>query len=511
MNVAALILEGGGQGELAILQGESSLSHGELRASVHRVAAALLTAGFQKGDRVGLCAENGPFFVIAYLGIIRAGLVVVPFPTDITRESFLRIIRDAGIRAVVASRRASGRLAPSTAEAGIEWFAEPQVANWPERADAVFPAIDPENDLAAVMFTSGSTGTPKGVMVTHRNIECNTCDIVSYLGLTLNDRVMVVLPFHYCFGLSLLHTHLLAGACLVLNNQFMYPEKVLEDILAKDCTGVAGVPSTYQILLRKSRFKQMQFPALRWMQQAGGKLHNPFIREIQETFPAVKYFLMYGQTEATARLSYLPPERLADKLGSIGTGLPSTRLEVLRPDGTPVAPGTEEVGEIVASGGNITPGYWNDPEETGKYFRHGKLHTGDLARVDAEGFIFIVERDRDMIKSGGNRVSAKEVEDVIAELPDVVEVAVIGVPHELLGEAIRAFVVSIRESTLTAEQVMAHCRRSLPVFKSPECVAFLSALPHNSSGKVNKLQLREMAKQAREQRGEESGACASGP
>src|SRR4029077_19274121 len=147
----------------------------------------------------------------------------------------------------------------------------------------------------------------------------------------------------------------------------------------------------------------------------------------------VRFFSMYGQTEATARLSYLPPERLADKLGSIGKGLASTSVEVLKPDGSPVAPGSEETGEIVASGDNIAAGYWNDPAETGAFFKNGKLHTGDIARLDRDGFIFFVERERDIIKPGGNRVSAREVEEVIAEIPDVVEVAVVSGPHDLLG------------------------------------------------------------------------------
>jgi long-chain acyl-CoA synthetase len=305
--------------------------------------------------------------------------------------------------------------------------------------------------------------------------------------------VMVVLPFHYCFGASLLHTHLMAGGCVVLNNDFkLFPEEVLQELQKKECTGLAGVPSTYQILLRKSRFRELPFPALRWFQQAGGKLPNPFIAEILGSFPRVRYFLMYGQTEATARLSYLPPDQLQNKLGSIGRGLPSTRLEVLKADGTPVTPGAEESGEIVAAGDNIALGYWNDPEETAKYFKHGKLYTGDIARVDRDGFIFIVEREREMIKSGGNRVSAKEVEDVIAELPQVVEVAVLGAPHELLGEAINAFVVVSRDATITPHDVEAHCRKRLPSFKAPEKVTFLPNLPHNGSGKVLKPKLREM-------------------
>ncbi len=298
--------------------------------------------------------------------------------------------------------------------------------------DEPLPDVNPD-DLAALMFTSGSTGEPKGVMVTHRNIACNTRDIVEYLELSSSDRALVILPFYYCFGLSVLHTHLAVGASVVIHNQFMYPERALQVLKERACTGLAGVPSTYQILLRRSRFKGSQFPSLRWLQQAGGKLPNACIREIAESFSQVRFFVMYGQTEATARLSYLPPDRIHDKLGSIGRGLPSTRLEVLGTDGRPVRPGSDEVGEIVASGENITRGYWNDPGETAKYFRGGKLYTGDLARVDADGFIYVVERERDIIKSGGNRISAKEVEDAIAELQDVIEVAVVGASHQILG------------------------------------------------------------------------------
>jgi acyl-CoA synthetase (AMP-forming)/AMP-acid ligase II len=343
------------------------------------------------------------------------------------------------------------------------------------------------------MFTSGSTGEPKGVMVTHRNIECNTRDIIDYMKLIPTDRAMLVLPLHYCFGLSVLHSHLLVGASMVINNQFLYPETVVQDMHAKRCTGLAGVPSTYQILLRKSRFKSVKFPALRWLQQAGGRLPKPYISEIRHAFPDIRFFIMYGQTEATARLSFLPPERLGEKLGSIGRGLASTHLEVLKADGTPVEPEGADIGEIVASGDNITAGYWNDPVETARYFRDGRLYTGDLARVDSDGFIFIVDRARDMIKSGGNRVSAKEIEDAICELPDVVEAAVIGVPDAFLGEAIAAFVVLIQGAQIGEEAIRLHCRQRLAAFKIPHHYYLHDRLPHNSSGKVLKNKLRERA------------------
>ena len=493
MNVAEAILFAGDDAASAVICGDCVLTYRDLRQRVAHLSIGLLAWGHVKGDRIGLWAENGPFFVTAYLAIIRAGLVAVPFQTEITEQSFAKIAANAGIKEVLVTRRYMKRLRPWAEEAGVSLLSESDVQMLRGDTAIRMPDIDPSRDLAALMFTSGSTGDPKGVMVSHRNIECNALDIIAYMNLTPADRAMVVLPFHYCFGTSLLHTLLMAGGSVVLNNEFMYPETVVQEMLQKECTGLAGVPSTYQILLRKSRFPAMTFPSLRWLQQAGGKLPNPHIAEILKAFPDVRYYLMYGQTEATARLSYLPPERLTDKLGSIGKGLPSMSLDVLKPDGHSVMPGSGETGEIVASGDNITLGYWNDPIETAKYFRNGRLHTGDIARVDSEGFIFVVEREREIIKCGGNRVSAKEVEDVIAELAEVVEVAVVGVPHELLGEAIKAFVVVTRGARITPDDVQTHCRRRLPPFKAPDSVLFLDSMPHSGSGKILKSRLRDTA------------------
>jgi long-chain acyl-CoA synthetase len=499
MNVAETMLLTGEDSAPAVIARNTMVTYRKLRRAVAGIANRLLEHGCQRGDRVGIFSENSPFFVAAYLGIIRAGLVAVPIQTDSTNGNlFEKIIVEAGIRELMVSNRHANRLRRLAPEMGISLIVEAEMNKGggenPLSANLApaFPTIDPARDLAALMFTSGTTGAPKGVMVTHRNIECNARDIISYLGLTAADRAMVVLPFSYCFGTSLLHTHLMAGGSVVLNNDFMlFPEMTLQDMQRRECSGLAGVPSTYQILLRKSRFRQMTFPKLRWFQQAGGKLPNPCISEIRSSFPQVRFFLMYGQTEATARLSYLPPERLADKLGSIGKGLPSTTLAVLKTDGVPVRPGSDETGEIVAAGDNISPGYWHDPAETARFFKNGRLHTGDIARVDADGFIFIVEREREMIKSGGNRVSAREIENVIAEIPEVVEVAVVGAPDDLLGEAIKAFVVLAPSARLASEHIYRHCQKGLPPFKVPDEVFLLDRLPHNDSGKVLKAKLRE--------------------
>lgn len=496
-NLASWLLATGSDCSPALLFRDQTLTYGDLRAQVDALAAMLVARGYQHGDRIGLFADNVPFYAVAYLATIRAGLCSVPFPPGTDAKMFRLVVETAEMRGLFVQQKYVRYAQDWAVDLSVEVLPENTVTerlatvpgNTPPPA---FPPIDPENDLAALSFTSGSTGVPKAVMVTHRNIQCNTGDIILYLNLGADDRAMAVLPFAYCFGASVLHTHLRAGASIVLCSSFMFPEKVLDEMEAKGCTGFAGVPSTYQILLRKTSFARRRFPALRWLQQAGGKLPAPVLRELAAAQPEVKLFVMYGQTEATARLSYLEPEMLASKLGSIGRGLASTRLEVLREDGTPVEPGSEEVGQIAASGPNITRGYWRSPEETARFFRQGKLYTGDLARVDRDGFIYVVDRARDFIKSMGNRISPQEVEETLATHPDVLHAAVVGVPDELFGEAIAAFVVP-RAGRLEEAALKAHCNERLPNHKVPQHVYLVDRLPMNSFGKVLKAQLRRPA------------------
>jgi long-chain acyl-CoA synthetase len=490
MNAAEAILSKDAAAAPAVVYGNLTVSRGDLLAAVMACQEQLASSDAVFGDRVGLFSENSPFFVAAYLGIIRSGCCVVPFQTDCGEAAFERIARSTGMRLILVSRRFCSLVQPLAARLDIAVSVESDEK--PAESSYVVNAVDVDagRDLAAIMFTSGSTGEPKGVAVTHRNITVNTQDILSYAGISADDRAMVVLPFSYCFGLSLLHTHLMAGGSVVLNNRFMFAEKVLDEMVDKRCTGLAGVPATYQILLRKTRFAARSFPALRWLQQAGGRLPSPMIDEIHRAFPAVRFYVMYGQTEATARLSYLPPERLDDKLGSIGRGLPHTRLEVLREDGEPVEPGTDEIGEITAVGENIASGYWRDPDETARFFRNGRLYTGDMARVDADGFIFIVERGRDFIKAMGHRVSPAEIEDVLAEIPEIVEAAVVGVPDDLCGEAVHAFVSVAPGARMTVDDVKSRCAARLPNYKVPRDVEFIKYMPKNASGKVDKAALR---------------------
>lgn len=301
---------------------------------------------------------------------------------------------------------------------------------------------------------------------------------------------MAILPFYYCFGTSLLHTHLRVGGSIVISNTFTYPETVLDMMEATECSGFAGVPSTYQTLLRNSTFPIRKMKCLRKVQQAGGKLQEILIKELVDAVPNGEVFVMYGQTEATARLSYLPPALLETKLGSIGKGIPGVTLKVMGETGEEVAPG--EVGEIVAWGDNISPGYLDDPEATAKKFIGGALHTTDLATVDEDSFIYVVDRKDDFIKSYGFRVSSQQIEACIVELPEVVTAAVIGEPDLVSGEAIKAFVVLKNGISLKSTDIIAHCTQRLARHMIPKEVIFIDHLPLNSNGKVMKTELRKM-------------------
>jgi acyl-CoA synthetase (AMP-forming)/AMP-acid ligase II len=226
------------------------------------------------------------------------------------------------------------------------------------------------------------------------------------------------------------------------------------------------------------------------IQQAGGKLQNVLINELRAALPHTQIFVMYGATEATARLSYLPPELLDTKLGSIGKGIPDVELTVVNEQGEPLKPGG--VGEIVAKGANVCLGYLDNPEATAKKFVNGAFYTGDLATVDADGFIYIVDRKSDFIKSFGHRISSQQIESYILELPDVVNVAAIGVPDTVKGEAIKVFVVLQKDSQLTSSNIITFCQQRMQRYMVPDEVIIVDSLPMNRHGKIKKSVLKEL-------------------
>lgn len=495
-NAADYLLEQGTDGDVAVVEGDRRHTYAQLRAACGALAAELAALGLQPGARVGVLGTNSLLWIAAYLASMKLDLVAVPFFDKLTEADVARNARLVRLDAVVADRLAARRFASvfdaaSDAEVPVltdEALATQRAPHWPESA------TDPDRD-AVLMFTSGTTATPRAVRVTHRNIRANTDSIVDYLGLRADDRALVILPFSYCYGASVLHTHLRVGARLVLCNSFVYPETAIDLLDREACTVLAGVPSSYQLLLRASSFASRLLPSLRLLQQAGGKLSPVLIEELRAAQPGAEVFVMYGATEATARLSYLPPERLDDKLGSVGRGIPGVELRVLDEEGRPVPPG--ERGEIYARGDSISPGYLDDPAATAAKFTAHGLRTGDVAVVDDDGFIFIVDRTDDFIKSWGHRISSQEVEACALGLEALVSAAAVGVPDDQAGEAVVLFATLRPGADLGTEDILAFLRARLPKHMVPASVVVLDALPLTVNGKTAKASLREMASGAR--------------
>ncbi|PWH11909.1 MAG: AMP-dependent synthetase [Anaerolineae bacterium] len=489
MNAADYFLRNARDDAPAFVTAEGQVTYAQFRAMCIHLVAELTARGICSGERVAILAKNSPFWAAAYLAVLKLGAVAVPISNLYPPDEVRRVLDFAECKFLFFDKPALVKYA--SISGGLPYFLldnnllQADSAPWTESA----PGFDPESD-AALMPTSGTTARPRLVRITHRNLQANTNSIIEYLELTATERMMVVLPFYYCYGASLLHTHLRVGATLVISNTFTYPETVLDMMESAQCTGFAGVPSTYQILLRNSTFPRRQLPHLKKLQQAGGKLHNALLQELAASHPEARVYVMYGQTEATARLSYLPPELLQRKLGSIGRGIPGVSLKVLDENGNPIRPG--ETGEIVAQGQNISPGYLEDEEANREKFRNGLLYTGDLATVDEDGFIYIVDRKSDFIKSYGHRISSYEIESCILQIPQVVSVAVVGLPDEQAGEQIAAFVVRQTGAALNEQDVLQHCRVHLARHMLPQSVIFLPALPLNAHGKVLKSELRKM-------------------
>lgn len=480
---------------------------GELSAAAQRFAAFLRMEGIKPGDRVALLLDNSFDYIIAHFGVLTAGAVEVSLNTDLKAPDLRTLLADCEAVALVAGRKYAKQCAAFFGELpDMRLLATDlpvdqlgvvpsslQIRALRPPADAVVESIQPNRadlDLASIVYTSGSTGRPKGVMLSHLNLVSNAHSIVEYLALRPEDRMLVVLPFHYIYGRSLLYTHFLSGGSIVIDNRFAFPVAVLKTMEEQQVTCFAGVPSTFSILLRKTDVAKRKFPHLRLITQAGGPMAPALQKEVVAAFRPAKLCVMYGSTEAAPRITYLDPDLLPKKWGSIGRVIPGVEAVIADDTGRAVPRGT--IGEVAARGPNIMLGYWKDPAGTAAVLRNGWYFTGDLGYEDEDGCIFLTGRARDIIKSGGNRVSAKEIEEHILELTEIIEVAVIGVPDEILGEAIKAFVV-LRDVTLTERHVREHLQQRLPPFKMPKHIEFTPGLPKNQAGKILKSALRETA------------------
>jgi long-chain acyl-CoA synthetase len=486
---------------------EQWLTYGRVEALANKLGNHLKDAGVGRGDRVAILFENSLDYIVSYFAILKAGGIVVSLNTELPPDGLAYCLDHAAAKALITNARFFPRLLPALPQ--LPTLAEIVIAQddlsryrevTPRRLTRLADVYDQQSDhspgvrgidldTAAIVYTSGSTGKPKGVTLSHLNVVSNTRSIAEYLELTPDDRVFVVLPFYYIYGKSLLTTHFSVGGSVVIDNRFAYLGTILDTMRRTEVTGFAGVPSTFLMLLNKSDIRHRKFPSLRYVTQAGGALAPTIQKQVAEAFAPARLYVMYGATEAAPRLTYLDPAALPRKWGSIGKAIPNVDVFIADDHGRPLPAG--EVGEIVARGSNIMIGYWNDPAGTAEVLKGGLYFTGDLGRADEEGYLYAVGRAKEILKPGGFRVSALEVENAALENAGIHEVAAIGVEDPILGEAIALFVVPREGADLTEDMVRKHLREKLPLFKQPKFIEFRSQLPKNGAGKITKTVLRQ--------------------
>lgn len=481
----------------AAAAGEKRMDYGTLWTQANALAAFLQESGIAAGDRVATILPNGIEAVVSFYGCWLAGAVIVPLNAQARArdlEPWLRhcearcVVHEAGhddatlaLNAIETPMLRVITNATETSTRSIRWQAAIENDAAPARS-RVEPA-----DLAMILYTSGTTGAPKGVMLSHANLVANIESIIAYLELGKDDSIVTVLPFYYSYGVSVLHTHLAVGAYLVIEPNVVFPHLIVETMARERVSGFSGVPSTFLLLLNRVPLADYDLSALRYVTQAGGAMAPATTQRLRAALPKARIFIMYGQTEATARLAWLPPDKLEEKSGAVGVPIPGVELVVRREDGH--AADAFEVGDVYARGPNVMLGYWHNPEATAAVLSGGWLKTGDMGHFDGDGYLFLSGRRGDMIKTGAHRVHPNDVEEVIAELHAVAETAVVGIDDDTLGQVIKAFIVIAPGQTLTINQVKAHCRDRLAAYKIPKHVEFLDALPKTASGKVRRAQL----------------------
>jgi long-chain acyl-CoA synthetase len=472
----------------------TSTTYAQLDQLVERLASALTTQGIGKGDAVALLLGNSPHFVIAYYGVLRTGAAVVPINPIFSPREIEYILSNSGAKAAIAIPHLQPVLTAMKQQLDHLQFvlyteqveAEPSFEEFIQGANPDFesPEIDKE-DLAVILYTSGTTGEPKGAMLTHLNIGSNAQACTKLFELTHQDRIITVLPIFHVFCMTVcMNATITSGATMLLLPKFS-PTEVVKTIREQKATIFAGVPTMYNFLLQIPDATAEDFQTIRSCVSGGAPMPVALLNKFEQRYQ-VRIMEGYGLSEASPVTAFNPIMGIR-KPGSIGVDIPYVTNKVVDPYGREVPRG--EVGELIVKGPNVMKGYLGMPEETEMALRDGWLYTGDMARMDEDGYLYIVDRKKDMILVGGYNVYPREVEEVIYEHPAIVETAVIGVPDEEYGEAVKAFVVS-NEASLTEEDIIQFCKGKIAKYKIPKFIEFVNELPKNTTGKILRRALR---------------------
>jgi len=488
----------------ALIDRDRRWTYRQLDEAVDHHARALLKAGVEQGDVVGIVARNHATYVIEIYALARIGAIVLPLNWRLHARELGWIVEHSGLSTLIVDEEFEDKARAVQSLGAMRttithrrsapghWHALDALLEATADGDPVPDAETGLDDVQRILYTSGTTSHPKGVIHTNGNVTHNILGQILELELTTRDRTLVSAPLFHVSGLEAPgHTILAAGGTMVLTPT--YGGREIVALAARErITGMVLAAQILLDILDMPDLADFDLSALRFVIFAGVP---PVVRRrFQETFPHVRSIDTFGMTELTNGACYLDAAHSRSKLGSQGTPFPLMDIRVVDAQGDPLPPG--EVGEIVVRGPKVSPGYWRDPEATARAWRDGWFHSGDMASIDADGFLWFADRKGDMIKSGGENVASAEIERVIADHPDVAEVAVVAVPDPKWDEVPKAFVLLREGASLTAAELVRHCGAHLARFKLPKHVEFVDGLPRNDSGKVLKRQLRAQEQEA---------------
>ena len=496
-------------GKVAIVCGDRRATYAEIDATANRFAHGLVRLGVRRGDRVVVFGDNTIETAVAFWGTLKAS-AIVSVVSPLTKEDKLELmLRDCGaavlvseahlarvflpasaavpeLKAVVVSGPLA-KVAPADRARLVEWDAvvAAEAAGPPPRRNV-------DVDLAAIIYTSGSTGVPKGIMLTHRNMLTAATSITAYLGNVEDDVILDALPLSFDYGLYQMIMAFRMGARLVLERSFAFPAQVLKTVVREGVTGFPGVPTVFAMMADMKNLADYDFSRIRYVTNTAAALSLKHIEFLRRTFPSARVFSMYGLTECK-RCTYLPPEDIDRKPLSVGVAIPNTELWIVDDHDRRLGP--NEVGQIVIRGATVMRGYWGKPEATAKKLRPGPLpgelvlYTGDYGRLDEDGYLYFIGRMDEVIKSRGEKVAPEEVERALMKIPGVKEAGVIGVPDEVLGQAVKAFVILEDGAQLSEQAVRIECQGRLENFMVPKHVVFVTSLPRTTTGKIARKEL----------------------
>lgn len=473
-------------------------TYADFYQKARNIASYFQRKGYEKEDIIALYLHNSDYFLLCYYACQIGGFTVLPINTKLTGREVEYILNHSEAKAVVYDERLSNtlkELSPKLVHVQDMVLVGSEDAD--ERLEDIIDGSDegftePErsdDDTAVIFYTSGTTGKPKGVMLSNKNTFATAQIWSESMKLTSQDRMHIVAPLFHCaashvFSIPIIYS----GGTLIIEEGFS-PEQALKTMEEEKVTIFFGVPAMYAILLNTEKIKTANLSHLRLFTYGAAPMPYELVKRVKSLFPQVKLQNLYGQTENSPAATSLTDEYVLTKIGSVGAPLPMTEVQIVNEYGEPLPSG--EVGEIVVKGPQVMKGYLKNEEETRKALRNGWLYSGDLGKIDEDGLLYIVDRKKDMIIRAGENIYPLEVEEVLFEMPEILEAAVIGIPHEIYGEVPKAYIVLKSGQTLSKEAVLDYCKERLAKYKLPTEIEFIESLPRNASGKVLKTVLRE--------------------